>query len=47
MVIIFLIGKRKCVFSLGVFELYLALRVDEPPTPTELSTPHEIIKHER
>jgi hypothetical protein len=23
------------------------LRVDKPPTPAELSTPHEIIKHER
>jgi hypothetical protein len=28
-------------------KLYLALRVDEPPTPTELNTSYKIIKHER
>jgi hypothetical protein len=43
MCVFFFLKKKK---TLGCLKLYLALRVNEPPTPMELSTPHEIIKHE-
>jgi len=46
MVIFFLTEKRLiCFFTWGVRNL--ALRVNKPPTPMELSTPYEIIKYER
>jgi hypothetical protein len=34
------------LFLFGVLKI-LVLRVDKPPTPAELSTLREIIKHER
>jgi hypothetical protein len=46
MVIFFLAEKGLiCFFTLGARNM--ALCVEKPPTPTELSMLHEIIKHER
>jgi hypothetical protein len=39
--------KENLFFYLGYMELDLALRVDEPLTLTDISTPQEIAKHER
>lgn len=39
--------KEKVLLTLGCMDLDLALRMDEPPIPTELSTPNERVTYER
>ncbi|KAH9667906.1 hypothetical protein KPL70_021226 [Citrus sinensis] len=39
--------KEKILLTLGCTDLDLAFRVDEPPVPTELSTPQEKASYER
>ena len=38
--------KESIIFSLGCMDLDLALRVDEPPVPTESSAPNDKLDYE-
>ena len=40
------VWKESIIFSLGCMDLDLALRVDEPPVPTESSTPNDKLDYE-
>ena len=40
------VWKESIIFSLGCMDLDLALRVDEPPVPTESSAPNDKLDYE-